>query len=143
MLHQLVVAAGGVLHNQEADYDEVFMVKIVDLAKFLSLLTPQLEARAKQAALPRDMELGFHVDGAKWRIVFTRHGMRIRTDKLGRNYLTLNQAEFTRLALGHGSVKATAFAGRLQASTRKSLDWAEILFPALPLWRPVWDDLPV
>jgi predicted acetyltransferase len=141
-LHPLVVDASGVFHNQEANQNEVFMVKIIDPRKFFSLLMPELETRAKQAALPRGMELGLQVGGAKWRIVYTRHGMRIRTDKLGRNYLTLNQAEFTRLALGHGSVKTTAFSGRLQASTRKALDWAEILFPSLPLWRPVWDDLP-
>lgn len=49
---------------------------------------------------------------------------------------------FTRLVLGHGHVRETAFAGRLQASSRAALDLAESLFPCLPLWYPVWDDLP-
>jgi hypothetical protein len=82
------------------------------------------------------------VEGAKWRLLYTRQGIRVRTGKLGRSYLTLNRAEFARLALGHGSVRETAFAGRVQASTRSAIDLAEILFPKLPLWRPVWDDLP-
>ncbi len=105
--------------------------------------SPELEARAKQAGLPRETELGLSVDGAKWRLVYTRRGFRVRTGKLGRSYLTLSRAEFTRLALGHGSVRETAFAGRIQASTQTALELAELLFPQVPLWRPPWDDLPV
>ncbi|HTQ40269.1 MAG TPA: GNAT family N-acetyltransferase [Pirellulales bacterium] len=143
LLHRLVVAAGGRYHHQEADQNEVFMVKIGDPLKFLALIAPELEVRAKQAGLPRDTELGLQVDGAKWRLVYTRHGFRVRSGKLGRSYLTLNRAEFTRLALGHGTVRETAFAGRLQGSTRSALDLADILFPRLLLWRPCWDDLAV
>jgi hypothetical protein len=141
-LHGLVVAAGGMCHHQEADQNEVFMIKIIDPLRFLALLAPELEARAKQAGLPRDTELGLQVDGAKWRLIYTRHGFRVRTGKLGRSYLTLNRAEFTRLALGHGPVQAAAFAGRIQNSTQSALEVADILFPALPLWRPGWDDSP-
>jgi predicted acetyltransferase len=142
-LHRLVVAAGGIHHHQEADQNEVFMVKIIDPLKFLALLAPELEARAKQAGLPRDTELGLQVEGAKWRLNYTRHGFRVRTGKLGRSYLTMNRAEFTRLALGHCRVPEAAFAGRIQHSTRNALELAETLFPQLPLWRPGWDDLAV
>ena len=92
--------------------------------------------------MPREAELGLQVDDAKWRLVYTRRGFRVRPGKLGRSHLTMNRAEFTRLALGHGRVRETAFAGRIQASTRAALDLAEVLFPSLPLWHPIWDDLP-
>ena len=65
------------------------MVKIVDPARFLTLLAPEFEARAKLAGLRQGTELGLAVDGAKWRLVATRRGFRVRGDKLGRNYLTL------------------------------------------------------
>ncbi|HEY2882504.1 MAG TPA: GNAT family N-acetyltransferase [Pirellulales bacterium] len=141
-VHQIVCDGDGVYHNQETDQADVFMVKIVDPLKLLAKLAPELEARAKQAGLPRDTELGLCVDGAKWRVVYNRRGIRIRTGKLGRNYLTLNRAEFTRLALGHGLVRETAFAGRIQSSTQTAIALAESLFPRLPLWRPEWDDSP-
>jgi predicted acetyltransferase len=142
-LHRLVCASGGLLHNQEIEQGDVFMVKILDPPKFLAHLSPELDARARQANLPRETELGLSVDGVKWRLVYTRRGFRVRPGKLGRSYLVLNRAEFTRLALGHGSVRETAFAERLQASTQTALELANILFPQLPLWRPPWDDLPV
>ena len=141
-LHRLVVAAGGIHHHQEAHQNEVYMMKIVDPVKFLGMLAPELESRAKQAGLPRGTELGLQVDGAKWRLVYSRHGFRVRLGKLGRSYLTMNRAEFTRLALGHGRARDAAFAGRMQNSTHNALDLADILFPQLPLWRPEWDDLP-
>jgi predicted acetyltransferase len=141
-LHRLICSVGGVHHNQESEQGEVFMVNIVDPPKFLSIIAPELESRAKLAGVPREAELGLQVDDAKWRLVYTRRGFRVRPGKLGRSHLTMNRAEFTRLALGHGRVRETAFAGRIQASTRAALDLAEVLFPSLPLWHPIWDDLP-
>jgi predicted acetyltransferase len=141
-LHQVVQAAGGVVNHHEADQNEVFMVRIADPLKFLALLAPELEARAKAAGLPRGTELGLQVDDAKWRLVYGRSGIRVRTGKLGRSYLTMNRSEFTRLALGHSTVQEAAFAGRVQHSTNSALQLAGVLFPQLPLWRPGWDDLP-
>jgi predicted acetyltransferase len=141
-LHRVMCEAGGALCHQEADaQQEVYMVKVVDPLKFLTMIGPELEARAKQAGLARETELGFNVDGTKWRLAYTRRGMRVRGGSLGRSYLTMNRAEFTRLALGHGSVRETAFAGRIQASTQTALDLADALFPRLPFYRPVWDEL--
>ena len=142
-LHQILTTASGTYCRQEMAQNEVYMMKIVDPLKFLHLLAPEFEVRAKSAGLPRGTELGLQVDDAKWRLVYSRHGFRVRIGKLGRSYLTLNRAEFTRLALGHGRVQDAAFAGRIQNSTRRPLDLAEILFPQLPFWRPGWDELPV
>jgi predicted acetyltransferase len=140
--HRVMSEAGGSLCHQEADsQQEVYMVKVVDPLKFLTMICPELESRAKQAGLARETELGLCVDCAKWRLVYTRRGMRVRGGSLGRSYLTMNRAEFTRLVLGHGSVRETAFAGRIQASTQTALDLADALFPRLPLYRPVWDEL--
>jgi len=141
-LHRLVCGAGGTLHNQESEQSEVFMVNVVDPQKFLTVLAPELESRAKSAGVSRESELGLQVDDAKWRLVYSRRGFRVRTGNLGRNYLTMNRAEFTRLVLGHGQVRETALAGRIQASSRAALDLAEALFPNLQLWFPIWDDLP-
>jgi predicted acetyltransferase len=140
-LHRLVCAAGGELQHQEARDGEVFMVKIISPLKLLTALAPELEARARQADVARDVELGLSVDGNRWRLVFTRRGFRVRPG-LGRSYLTLSRAEFTRMALGHHSAGELSAAGRLQASTHTAQELADVLFPAISLWRPPWDDLP-
>src|SRR5262249_15840876 len=117
-VHPLVQDAGGIHHNHESDQGEVFMVRVGDPLKLLAMLGPELDAGGRAAGVGRDAELGLEVDRAKWRLVYTRRGFRVRSGKLGRSYLSFNQAEFTRLVLGHGSVRETAFAGRLQASTQ-------------------------
>src|SRR5690606_20983721 len=141
-VHDLVRSAGGIYNNQELDQGEVFMVRVLEPLKFLNLLRPELEVRSKRAGLSHGLELGLAVDDAKWQIAVTRRGIRARAGKLGRSYLTLNRAEFTRLVLGHASIFEAAEAGRIRASTRTALDVANVLFPQLDSWRPSWDDLP-
>jgi predicted acetyltransferase len=141
-LHEIITSAGGTYSNSETDQAEVLMVKVIDPLKLLATIRPELDARAKQAELRRGTELALSVGPAKWRITYAPRGIRSSPGQLGRNYLRLNQAEFTRLVLGHGSVREIAEAGRIQASTQTALDVADALFPKLPLWRPVWDDLP-
>jgi hypothetical protein len=141
-LHSLVVAAGGRLCNSESDQGEVFMMKIMEPAKLLAAIAPELEARAKRLQWRRGTELGICVDSTKWRIAYTPRGIRVRSGPLGGHSLTMNRAEFTRLLFGHGDVRETAAAGRIRAATKTALDLAAELFPKLPLWRPAWDDLP-
>ena len=65
LLHRLTTAAEGSYHHTEADQQEVFMVKVVDPPKFLTLLVPEFEARAKLAGLRQGTELGLAVAGTK------------------------------------------------------------------------------
>jgi hypothetical protein len=141
-LHQVIASANGRYIDHESDGEEVFMVKVFDPPKFLEMLAPEFDARAKAAGMSRDVELGLSVEGEKWRLVCTRRGFRVRGGSLGRNFLILNRAEFTRLALGHAKVRDTAETGRIIASTKSALDLAETIFPRLAFWRPQWDELP-
>lgn len=138
-LHALFAASRGQWHYHEACQGEVFMARLLDPLGFLRLLRPVLQRRAE--ALPRPCELGLLVEGEKYRLALTRRGVRVQAGKLGRSYLSLNVAEFTRLALGHYDPEESAQAGRLQPSTRVALQTASALFPRLPLWRPPLDAL--
>ncbi|MCC7087014.1 MAG: GNAT family N-acetyltransferase [Pirellulales bacterium] len=140
-LHDLVISAGGTYCNTESSRGEVSMMKIVDPAKLLAAIAPELDRRAKQAHWRRDTELGLCVDSASWRLLYTRTGIRVRGGPLGRHRLTMSRAELTRLICGRGNVRETAAAGRIRAATKEALNLADVLFPKFELWRPMWDDL--
>jgi hypothetical protein len=61
---------------------------------------------------------------------------------VGRSYLTLSDVELARLLLGQSDPLEAAAAGRLQASTQIAQKLATQMFPRMPLWCPMWDDLP-
>ena len=98
-------------------------------------------ARAHRG-LPRPVELGLLVDGRKYRIVAGPKRVKAVSRTIGRSYLHLNVADFTRLVLGHLDWDKAVREGRLMASTRIADEAGRVLFPTLPLWRPPLDDLP-
>ena len=141
-LHELLVKAGGERRYHEAVNGEVFLVKLFDPLRFLSLLRPQLHERANASGLPRPSELGLRLRRGKQRLVLSRNGVAIKPGKLGRSYLICSDAELTRLLLGHLNVHEALRTGRVAASTRIAAATAAALFPQLPLWRPAFDELP-
>jgi predicted acetyltransferase len=142
-LHGLFQRAGGTHVCQEAWQGEVLMARVLEPAKLLRLLCPVLHERAQQRELERPFELGFSVHGAKYRLLLTRRSAKLVAPRLGRSYLTMNDADFTRLLLGHLDIDDAVQAGRVQASTRVAQEAAAILFPRLPLWRPPLDEVMV
>jgi hypothetical protein len=53
----------------------------------------------------------------------------------------MNDADFTRLLLGHLDLEEAVAAGRVRASTRVAQEAAAVLFPRLPLWRAPLDEV--
>jgi predicted acetyltransferase len=142
-LHALFQQAGGTHVCQEAWQGEVLMARVLEPAKLLRLLCPVLHERAQQRELERPFELGFSVHGAKYRLLLTRRSVKLVAPRLGRSYLTMNDADFTRLLLGHLDIDDAVQAGRVHASTRVAQEAAAILFPRLPLWRPPLDEVAI
>jgi predicted acetyltransferase len=139
-LHPLVAAAGGITNASESDGGEVQMVKVLNPAKFVASIEPELVERARVANLPPVCELGLFIDGTRQVLTVTRRGVRLSTGRMGRSYLALKDNEFTRMLLGHSDVAETVQQERIIPSTQIALETARALFPRLPLWRPKWDD---
>ena len=91
--------------------------------------------------MPRPAELGLLVDGHKYRIELTHDGVNVDDQHVGRSYLRLNVADFTRLVLGQLDWEKAINDGRLVPSTMLAHQIGHALFPQLPLWRPPFDDL--
>ena len=140
-LHRVFRGAGGFRHHHEADRGEVHMARLLDPLKLLRWLCGELSRRAEEAGLPRPLELGLLVEGKKYLLEITRQGARAVSRRLGRSYLRLNVADFTRLLLGQLDWQGAQSEGRVVFSTGLAREAFPALFPRLPLWRPPLDDL--
>ncbi len=60
---------------------------------------------------------------------------------MGRSYLRMNVADFTRLLLGQLDWDRAVAEKRLEVSTALAQQAGRVLFPRLPLWYPPLDEL--
>ena len=123
-----------------SQHAEFCMARLLDPLKLLRTMCGTLVERAAEAGLVRPLELGLLVDGRKYQIEIAGRG-RATADTLGRSYLRLNVADFTRLVLGQLDWDRALEEGRVVPSTGLAGDAGRALFPVLPFWRPMLDDL--
>ncbi len=117
------------------------MMRLVDALGLLRRLCGKLDRRATAAGLPRPLELGLLVDGQKYQIDIGHEGVTATSQRIGRSYLRLNVADFTRLVLGQLDWNAAMADGRLECSTQLACEAGPALFPQVPFWRPPWDEM--
>lgn len=120
----------------------VQMIRLLDPLALLRRLADRLAARAAEARLPRPFDLGLLVDGQRYQVELGEQNVGATSERMGRSYLRLNIADFTRLVLGQLDWDAAAADGRLECSTTLAATVGRALFPSLPYWRPPWDDVP-
>ncbi len=139
---KLFRAAGGKQAGWETDRGLVLMARLLSPKKLLRAMAEEFQRRAEEAGLARPVELGLLVEGRKYRLTLARRGVEAVGGNIGRSYLRLNVADFTRLVLGHLDWEDALSDGRVQPSTNLALRAGPILFPELPLWFPPLDNLP-
>ena len=91
--------------------------------------------------LERPVELGLLVDGQKHQIELSEQGATVAAQRVGRSYLQLNVADFTRLVLGQLDWDRAVAEKRLEASTSLAQRVGRTLFPRVPLWHPPLDGM--
>ena len=128
-LLELVRQAGNHLRQEAFDCGEVAMARLLDPLGMLQAICPQLALRAGNAGLPVPLELGLLVEGRKFQIEIGRQGALASADHMGRSYLKLNVADFTRLTLGQLDWLQAFADGRVVASTALARETASLLFP--------------
>ena len=127
--------------EQEAERGEVYMARLLQPKLLLERLCGEFCLRARQARLPRPLELGLQVEGQKYQLELTNCGAAVVAHRMGRSYLRMNVADFTRLLLGQLDWDRAVAEKRLEASTALAQQAGRVLFPRLPLWYPPLDDL--
>lgn len=142
-LHSVFLDAGGLHQNLQADRGEVSMAKVLDPIGLLRTLTDVLRRRVERASIASTIELGIFVEGRKYLIEADAEGLCITGNRLGRSYLAMNVADFTRLLLGQLDWDWALRDRRIECSTALAQQFGRILFPTVPLYRPVWDEWPL
>jgi hypothetical protein len=142
-LHQVFVEAGGERFYHEADSGEVFLIKLFEPVGWLLQLGEMLQLRARQARLSLPCELAWRMGEKRYCLSIRQQAVHIREGKLTPRHLVCSPAEFVQMVLGHIDVRAAFDGGRFAGSHPSAIETASILFPKLPLWFSVWDDLPV
>ena len=115
-------------YHHEADHGEVYMARLLDPVGLLRQLGGEFLRRAEEAGLPRPLELGLLVDGRKYQLEITRRSAVGRRTSMGRSYLRLNVADFTRLVLGQLDWDQALAEGRIEASTALARETGRVLF---------------
>jgi hypothetical protein len=134
--------------SRVAPQDRMIVARIFDPQSLLTAMAPTLASRVVQAGIRDTVELGFDSDTFRGSVTIPAakdDGPReatVQPGRVGRSYLKLTDDEFTRLLLGQCDPLEATTAGRLEPSTQLSQKLAEQLFPRLPLWCPMWDDVP-
>jgi len=121
-------------------HGEVCMMRLLDPLGLLRRLCDEFERRATAAHLPRPLDLGLLLDGQKYQLELGREGVAATSQRLGRSYLRLSVADFTRLVMGQLDWDSALVGGRLECSTALAREAGRALFPPFPLWRPPWDE---
>ena len=117
------------------------MAMTLDPLAVLNAICPQIARRAADSGLPLPIELGLLVESQKFRIEGGQQGARALADQIGRNYVRLNVADFTRLTLGQLDWQNAFIDGRAAASSPLAQEMAVLLFPEQSFWRPTLDDV--
>ncbi len=140
-LHDFVAAADGEFCHREMDDQDVFMVRRPEMIGIARSVATLWESRVRESGALRACELGLLIGADKYLLTVGRRGTRLVAGRLSRNYIACSSTELTRLVLGHSDPAEAIDGGRLVASTQLALEWANLLFPRIPIWQPSWDDL--
>lgn len=139
-LHQSVTGPGG----PAAGSDRLLVAKVFDPLAVLEAVAPTVGQRLAATGLKETVELGLETASFRGSLVFngSTGTAAVQAGRVGRSYLRLDDSELTRLLLNQCDPSEAAASGRLSASTQIALRFADMLFPRVPLWAPMWDDLP-
>jgi hypothetical protein len=130
-------AAGGVNSG-----DRMIVAKVFRPLQLLEAMAPAVAARVTEAGIRETLELGLDAPNFRGSIIVADGKASVHAGRVGRSYLRLSADELARLLLGQCDPHEAAAAGRLESSTQVAQKLASQLFPRVPLWCPMWDDLP-
>ncbi len=143
-LHEAVAggAVSGAGAGSTAAGDRMIVAKLFNPLKLLQAIAASVGQRLASAGVRETVELGLDAPSFRGSIIVADGTATVHPGRIGRSYLKITDDELTRLLLGQCDPSAAAAAGRLTASTQIAIKFASMLFPRVPLWCPMWDDLP-
>jgi len=139
---EIVREVGGKALDEEESEGEVSLYNIPNPQGLLTALMPDFLERLRQTKQTYPFNLGLTVDDQKLLLEFASPETgTVELERVGRRHLTMSQAAFTRLVLGHTGLDVAMTVDGVTASTTTAVDLARILFPRFPLWRSPLDSV--
>jgi hypothetical protein len=120
----------------------MIVAKLFNPLKLLQAIAASVGQRLAAAGVRETVELGLDAPSFRGSIIVADGTATVHPGRVGRSYLKIADDELARLLLGQCNPAAAAAAGSLTASTQIAIKFASMLFPRVPLWCPMWDDLP-
>lgn len=118
---------------------ECRMVKVINPFSLARELRETWRAAVPPLKRGESRSLGLWIGPTKILVEFDRRGTRLSQGKIGRDYLKASPAEFTRLALGRTSLKASLERGDVHISSAAARRIGELLFVRRMWWAPPLD----
>jgi GNAT superfamily N-acetyltransferase len=137
-LHAAVAAASGNVQSG----DRMIVAKLFKPQEVLTALAPAVAARMVAAGIRETVELGLDAPSFRGSMIVTDGVATVHAGRVGRSYLRLGDDELARLLLCQCDPTESVMAGRMESSTQMAQKLAGQLFPRMPLWCPLWDDVP-
>ena len=128
--------------------ERMIVARVHDPLAVLEGLVAVMGQRAVEAGATDPVELGLESPAAdghagfRGSIVVADGKATLQVGRVGRSYLKLSADELTRLLLGQCDPPEAVARGSMVASTQVAVRFASWLFPRMPLWCPMWDDVP-
>ena len=146
-LHAAVAGGDGMV----AQGDRMIVARVFQPHVLLEAVAPAVARRVAALGIRETVELGLDAPGFRGSVIVAEakgengrpcRQATVHRGRIGRSYLTIADEELARLLLGQSDPHEAVAAGRMDPSTQVALKFAAQLFPRLPLWCPMWDDLP-
>ena len=122
--------------------DRMIVARVFRPLELMTALAPQVAENVAAAGIRETVELGLDAPGFRGSVIVADGRATVHAGRVGRSYLRLTDDELARLLLGQCDPLEAAAAGRMEPSTQVAQKLATQLFPRVPLWCPMWDDLP-
>ncbi|MFM8282644.1 MAG: GNAT family N-acetyltransferase, partial [Planctomycetaceae bacterium] len=128
--------------------ERMIVARLPDPAAVITALVGTMAPRLAAAGITDPVELGIDAaagdgqPGFRGSIVVAEGRATLHAGRIGRSYLRLPPEELTRLVLGQSDPAEAAARGAIVSSTQAAVRFASWLFPRMPLWCPMWDDVP-
>jgi len=136
---EVVAQSSGKIIDQDEWDGTCSMYHVANIERFLTGIMPELCRRAVESGTPLPIELGLTVGDVRWLLHVEAKEGKVEPDKLSRRHLTLSQAAFVRLVMGHTGIDRAVEEDGVECSTHTAIDAARILFPLQPIWRSPLD----
>jgi GNAT superfamily N-acetyltransferase len=122
--------------------DRMIVAKLFRPLDLLTALAPAVAARVVAADIRETVELGLEAPSFRGSIIVANGAATVHAGRVGRSYLRLADDELARLLLNQCDPAEAVLGGRMESSTQTAQKLAALLFPRIPLWLPMWDDVP-